>query len=93
MLKNQFCPIFDFDKLFAVISKVHMFEVTHFWIDVLGAGDGVTRHTSRFEFEFHWIGRKLMIRVNMVVRRRKLTIRAEMVVRRPMIAIWLTLVL
>ena len=63
MLKNHFCPIFDFGGLFAVISKVLAFEVTHFWIDVLGADDVVARLASRLEFKFHQIKMKLMIRV------------------------------
>ena len=71
MLKNFFCPVFDFGGLFAVISKVHTFESTHFWINVLGADDVVlrlasrfvSRHALRLEFQFHQIRRKLAIGV------------------------------
>ena len=63
MLKNHFCSIFDFGGSFAVISKARVFEVTNFWIDVLGADDAVVRLASRFQFRFHQIRRKLMFRV------------------------------
>ena len=63
MLKNDFCPIFDFGGLSAVVSKVHTFEVTHFWINVFGADDVVARLASRFESELCKIRRKQTIRV------------------------------
>ena len=63
MLKNHFCPISSFGGLFAVSSKVHTFEVAHFWIDVLRTDNIVARLLSRFKFELCKIGRKQMIRV------------------------------
>ena len=63
MLKNHFCPIFDFGGLFAVVSKARAFEVTHFWINALRADDVVARLASRFGFELCWIRKKLTIRV------------------------------
>ena len=63
MLKNHFCPIFVFGGLFAVSSKVHAFEMAHFWINVSGAHDIVAELASRFEFKLCKIRRKLTIRV------------------------------
>ena len=82
MLKNHFRLVFDFGGLFAVVSNVHTFEVTHSWINVLRAEDVVAKLVLRFLSKFCWIGRKLMKRVMMVFRG-------------PMIAIicWLTLLL
>ena len=44
-------------------SKMHAFEVTHFWISVFKADDFLTRFASRLEFKICKIGRKLMIRI------------------------------
>ena len=59
MLKSHFHLISVFGGLFAVSSKARVFEVTHFWIDVLGADHVVARLAWRFEFKFHQIRRKL----------------------------------
>ena len=62
MLRNHFCPILSFG---GVGSKAHVFDVTHFWIGVLGADDVVARLASRFEFKLHKIGRMQTIRLSL----------------------------
>ena len=56
ILWNHFCLILSF---VGVGSKVHTFEVTHFWINVFKADEFL----ARLAFEFCKIGRKQMIRI------------------------------
>ena len=54
--------------MFTFVSSTHLFEMAHFWIDMLTADDVVVKLVSKFKFDFNWIGKKLTIRVMMVSR-------------------------